>query len=484
MDAFAHRETFNRKPLFLLGGNMKRQTVENEQQKEEKKDLSPSPKQRKNRRIARVTTLVTVIALAVGAIVGLSVALHYSNEKITTQARYQREMESVRSRAYYNLLDGANDIDATMSKFVVANSPEKQQALLYEIWGASSLAGDNLSAFDGESEGVQKAAKFINQLGDYSLCLAKKISDGKTLDNDEIETISKLRPMTSLFKSALQKASEKAENGNLSFGESIATSFVDGLSVFAEPSLDYPEMIYDGPFSDAVETRRAKALETLPEIDEKQGEKAVLSTFPDCENLTFIGRFDGRIPTLNYSFTIDGIPAYVQLSVKGGKIVNYTLSAPSTDDGQTTTENGKIALEFSSKLGYKNMQIVWSATADGYTFVNLAPTADGVILYPDLVKVKLTTDGKVVGFDSAHYQYNHIPRTLPRPAISETAARKNLPTAVSEGKLALIPQNETAETLCYEYELDGGYFVYIDAMTGKETEIFYVVDGEQGEMLM
>lgn len=458
---------------------MKRQ-IEQEQTKTDK-DLS-APKQRKQKRIVRTTALVVSIALAVGAIVGLSVALHYSVEKIDAQAHYQRELDGARSRAYYNLLDGANDIDATMSKFVVANTPEKQQALLYEIWGASSLAGDSLSAFEGDSEGVQKAAKFINQLGDYSLSLAKKISDGKTLETSEIATISKLRPMATLFKDSLKKVGDNVENGTF---DGFQSGFADGLSAFAEPSLDYPEMIYDGPFSDSVETRAPKALETLAEIDENQGKTIILSAFPNASDMTYVGKFEGRIPTLNFSFNLDGIPAYIQLSSKGGKVVNYTLSASTSEEGKSVAENGNIAIEFAKNLGYDNMQVVWSATANGFTFVNLAPVADGIILYPDLVKVKINSDGKVVGFDSAHYQYNHVPRKLPRPVLDEKTARENLPTsAVSEGKLSLIPQDETKETLCYEYELDGGYFVYIDAMTGKEAEIFFVVDGEQGQTLM
>lgn len=456
-----------------------------QEKSKENKELSTSVKHRKSRRVAKTTALVTSIALAVGAIVGLSVALHYSREKIDAQARYQREMEGVYSRAYYNLLDGANDIDATMSKFIVANSPEKQQALLYEIWGASSLAEDSLSAFEGESESVQKASKFINQLGDYSLTLAKKISNGQTLSADEVETFNKLRPMATILKDALKKVSDEVENGNLSFGEGLPDSFADGLSAFSEPSLDYPEMIYDGPFSDSVETRVAKAAEKLPEINENQGKTIILTAFPNAQDVTYVGKFESRIPTLNYSFTLDGIPAYIQLSSKGGNVVNYTLSAFTSEEGKTVYENGNIAIEFAKNLGYENMQVVWSSSANGYTFVNLAPVADGIILYPDLVKVKINSDGNVVGFDSAHYQYNHAPRNLPRPKISEKTARGNLPnTVLGEGKLALIPQDETKETLCYEYELDGGYFVYIDAMTGKEAEIFFIVDGEQGASLM
>ena len=73
-------------------------------------------------------------------------------------------------------------------------------------------------------------------------------------------------------------------------------------------------------------------------------------------------------------------------------------------------------------------------------------------------------------------------------AIGEDEARKNLSvTPVRNGRLALIPDGGEKETLCYEYECEaeGTYFIYIDALTGAETEILYVIDDvDMGESMM
>ena len=55
---------------------------------------------------------------------------------------------------------------------------------------------------------------------------------------------------------------------------------------------------------------------------------------------------------------------------------------------------------------------------------------------------------------------------------------------VSEGRLALIPLRGNREVLTYEFECeaDGTYFVYIDALTGREANILYVIsDDETGQ---
>ena len=77
--------------------------------------------------------MAIIHALGVGAIVGLSVALHFSQQKLERQMTYQNQMESVYARAYYSLLDGVNDMDTTLAKLSVAKSREKQESLLYDI---------------------------------------------------------------------------------------------------------------------------------------------------------------------------------------------------------------------------------------------------------------------------------------------------------------------------------------------------------------
>ncbi|MBO5655120.1 MAG: germination protein YpeB, partial [Clostridia bacterium] len=103
---------------------------------------------RDNKRgIIYALSMAVIHALGVGAIVGLSVALHFSQDKLAQQVTYQNQLESVYARAYYSLLDGVNDMDTTLAKLTVAKSKEKQESLLYDIWCASTLAEEYLATF-------------------------------------------------------------------------------------------------------------------------------------------------------------------------------------------------------------------------------------------------------------------------------------------------------------------------------------------------
>lgn len=446
-----------------------------------------------NQRKGVVYGLIMAIihALGVGAIVGLSVALHFSQEKLSNQITYRNQMESVYVRAYYSLLDGVNDMDTTLAKLTVAKSKEKQESLLYDIWCSSTLAEEYLATFGNQDEGMRTAVKFVNQLGDYSLHLADKLSKGEQLTDKDKATLEKMRPMASTLRESLQKINGDLSKGKLFMDDNgVLKEFSKAFSAFAEPDFNYPQMIYDGPFSDGLESVSAKGLDGLKDISKDEGVKIIKELFDDATDIEYIGRFDGKIPTENYSFTIDGNKAFVQLSAKGGKVINYSLTETIEEDTDIARNAGEIAIAFAKQMGYKNMQVVWSASAHGHTYVNLAPVEEGIILYPDLVKVKIDNKtGKVMGFDSAHHAYNHRKRQLDKPTIAESDARQNLSIApIAEGRLALIPEGGgQKETLCYEYqcEHDGTYFVYIDAMTGAETEILYVIDDvDQGQSLM
>ena len=176
-------------------------------------------KRNKRKRTARTVVASITVALAVGAIAGLSVALAYSEDMNDLRAEYMRDMEGVYTRNYYDLLDSANDLDVKLGKLNAASTAAAQQEILYDIWGAASLAGVNLSAFAGGEEGVMQASKFVGQTGDYAHYLAERLDDGEPLTAEERETLGKLREMAGVLKSALDDTRAGIDEGRLFLGE-------------------------------------------------------------------------------------------------------------------------------------------------------------------------------------------------------------------------------------------------------------------------
>lgn len=454
-------------------------------------DGSQDPKKNKKtnkNKVVKTAVLGTAFGLLASAIVGLSVALFYSDKTVTTHETYQRQMDAVYSRAYYDLLDGASDLGINLRKIGVSNSPKMQQSLLYEVWSTANLAENSLATFDCASDGLMQAQKFVNQLGDYSHSLARRLASGETLSAEDRERLIKMGDMADVYMKSLRNVQKDLDNGKMFVGEGGALeNFASAFSQFSEPSFEYPEMIYDGPFSDSLENRKPVALggET---VSEQKGAELVADYLKDvgAQNIRFAGEGYGDIPTLNYSMTVEGMDAFAQISRQGGKLVLFNI-ATANDALQTVRQEAgptcqQNALEFARKLGFEDMQVVWSESDNGECYINLAPVEQGVILYSDLVKVKTReSDSHVIGFDATHYAFNHRKRAIDTPAISAEQAESTLSIpAISQGRLALIPLEGTSEALTYEFECehDGTYFVYIDAMSGEERNILFVLDGK------
>lgn len=441
----------------------------------------------KTKRRVRTALMSAVIALSASAIAALSVALYYSETRNATQESYIRSMEAVYSRSYYDLLDSANDLDLRLAKLRAASTAEAQRDLLYGVWQTATSASASLAAFEGGTEGIMKANKFLGQVGDYARCLAEEMGDGEPLTAEEAETLGKMRDVAAAFKKALSNTRDAMMSGKVFTGENgLIDGFASSFDEFAEPSFEYPQMIYDGPFSDALEDRDCKALDGLDDIDKALGAELLADYIPEARDIAFYDRTEGDIVTLNYTFAVDGGSGFAQLSERGGLLVacNVDYAVAATEVGYP--QHCAAALRFAANAGYDDMRVVWCSLSQGTVYVNLAPVEDGVVLYPDLVKVKVDEKrGAVTGLDAAHYVFNHTERALPAPTVTavEAAAKVVLPT-VSGAELCLIPLEETREVLAYEFECESGgtYYVYIDAMTGEEADILYVIDSEQGRV--
>ena len=63
-------------------------------------------------------------------------------------------------------------------------------------------------------------------------------------------------------------------------------------------------------------------------------------------------------------------------------------------------------------LRYGDMEVSYWVTTGHQVIVNFAAKQDGVILYPDLIKVQMSLEsGRVVGFEALNYLSSHQTRS-------------------------------------------------------------------------
>lgn len=443
----------------------------------------------RKKRIALTWAVVILSLLVVGAAIAFGLIFGLKSSEPVANANM---LEAGYSRAYYSLTDELNDMSVNLKKIDAISSAKTQQDMLYEVWASAVKASDNLSSLSVEGEGSVKLKRFVNQLGDYSKYLAKK---SESLSKEEKENLVRIGDMLSEVAVALKSVEDELTSGRTFMGDDGVVEKVlpTVFEKFNEPSVEYPTLIYDGPFSDGLEGHKARNLdgnEFTPEL----GEKKIRAMFDLTENdkVEFMGASGGDLKILSYKidFTKDG-ETFVSITQNGGKLLSFVRNADTdTDGGFTDDELIEKAEETALHLGFKDMKSVWVERVNGVGYINLALVDDGVIIYPDIVKVKLSlSDLSVLGVDATHYSLNHVIRNFDFEKIGSQDAESVIDgrMEIERVSLAVIPYGEYSERLCYEFKgnIDGGdYFVYVDAQSGEEINVLYVVNSESGTLVL
>ena len=153
-------------------------------------------------------------------------------------------------------------------------------------------------------------------------------------------------------------------------------------------------------------------------------------------------------------------------------------------------EANKKGIEFLEQKGFKDMKETYFLKQEGEMTINYAYSQNGVIAYPDLIKVKVALDtGEILGIETTGYLNNHTQRDVRNIKISKEEAKKNLNKNLkiqSEG-MAIIPTEWKTELLCYEFKGkvdDREFLVYINAENGREEDILIITNTPNGTLAM
>lgn len=147
-------------------------------------------------------------------------------------------------------------------------------------------------------------------------------------------------------------------------------------------------------------------------------------------------------------------------------------------------------LEFLNKLGINDVKDNYYLKTENFAIINYAGVQDNVVLYPDLVKVKVALDnGEVCSVECQGYIFNHIKREDITPTISLEEAKKalNKNLNIMSENIAIIPTESKSEVLTYEFKgkIDEREFlIYINAKTGQEEQVLLILETEGGILTM
>ena len=466
---------------------LKKQKFLARKQRKEQKQKNRQKNKERNRGFGG--WLAAVISLGAACLI-LGTVLTFN---LTVPSLSQGILETAYQKSFYSAIEEVENIDLNLSKILASKDGGATQSYLVDVAINAELAENEIQNLPLKDESKFYTTKLVNQIGDYAKYLNKKLIDGGEITVSERENLTSLYTANLTLKNSL--ASMSGNMNGTSFSQMAMGNFendlVKGFEELQNLSVEYPELIYDGPFSDGRDNVNAKGLS-----GENASNKVALEKFNayffnyGLENVMNVGMLDGNIKCYNVQGEIDGDVLFAQISEIGGKLIMFSYSGSCNGINYEQDAAISLAEQFLNKTGIENVQAVWSNLANNVYTINFATKIDGVIVYPDLVKVRVCAEtGMVIGLEAVEYYSNHTDRVIKSPKLTRAEALDKVSSRieVETVRLAVVPLGQSAETLCYEFmgNYDGStYYVYIDANSGRQVEMFKVVNGTEGQMMM
>ncbi|HZK57263.1 MAG TPA: germination protein YpeB [Clostridia bacterium] len=442
------------------------------------------------------------IALAIILVITLGWGIYQYKEKND----YHTYLDMHFQRQFYELIGHVENVQINLSKAMISASDMNIAQFLNDTTSQSYMAQEKLTQLPFHHGGIRDTERFLSQLGDYCTAMANKSLNGIALDENELHTMMELRNYANHLSEQLIELQQQIVKGGVNFGdlrregnkslkrvENQMKNF--GLISFEERMQEYPELIYDGPFSDHLKDVKPKL--AGKKISEKEAVNIISDAFEKHKysNIRVTGNIknqpiDGYYISISDGNTSGRHEATAAVSKIGGEIIWYMDPVLSSKNNINKKDAIKKAEDFLRRIGFNNMEATYSMEDEGQMVINFAYEQDGVLIYSDLVKVKLALDdGDIIGFEAQGYLTNHHERNVEKPKISEEEARKKLSDRVQEenARLAIIPIAGGKEVLTYEFKVKSDedyYLIYIDADTGQQRKVLLMVNQENGTLVI
>lgn len=420
----------------------------------------------------------------------------------------RNQLENGYQQLFYSLVSSVENIDVLIAKGLVSTSPPQSILLFSQTWREAFSAQEKLNQLPIEHVLVARTAKFLTQVGDFSYAVAKQIADGQDITPEQRATLRSLQSEADYLTRELHGLRNQIKENKFAWGEITR----EGAAKFREVSPDLaevsfreidshmqglPVLIYDGPFSDHMDRLTPRSLGG-PEIGPEEAVKRAQEMADLIPGLHYTasaaGTGEGKIPFHRVYLVPTGGSGpddiTVDISRQGGLLISLVNARPLGEAALTKEQALEKAVAYVKQKGFPSLIPTFTQLSEGAAIISFAGFQDGVILYPDQVKIKVALDnGQVIGVENTDYLMSHYDRKFPAPRITADWVRKKASSTlkVENVQLALIPLNSKREVFCYEARgtfNEEDYFIYFNALTGAQEMILKVIKTEQGPLTL
>ena len=434
-------------------------------------------------------------------LIGIIIALGYNLNKKNKESILANE--NLYNQSLYELIYYMDNVQNYLAKSTISNSATHGAETLTNLWREANLAQTYLSMLPMQAQELENTEKFLNQVSDYSYSLSRKNIQGEKLSDDDLKNLEELHKYSMQINNVVNQISFDLNAGNMkwsdltgeknvNFAQQVSTDF-NFADTLEENLHQYSGLIYDGAYSEHIVSVEKRGLKGDKISEEDAKKKAVEFVGENnIEEISSLG-YSEKAAVPAYTFTIKNKNQEnitISISETGGSIVYMTSDREVSVENLTYEQANEKGIEFLNQKGFDNMKQTYYLKNEGVITINYAYQQDGVLMYPDLIKLKVALDnGQILGIETTGYLNNHTQRDVLKVKITKEQAKEKLNKNlnIQSETLAIIPTEWKTEKLCYEFKgkvEETEYLVYINAENGEEEQILIITNTPNGVLTM
>lgn len=424
----------------------------------------------------------------IAAVVSLGVVTLALATTVTVGAIDMRDTQNALLTGYrgtvYELTGIMDNVDEDLDRVRISASPAQQSRILTDLLVQTRLAELDLEKLPVSAESDRNVTSFINRAAMECEKMLAKLRHGEPLSEKDFQTLEGLYNANKEIRKQMDDLAGKMTEKDMRCLIKDGTGAIaDTLKGIEEKTLPENVLSFDKKMQDADGAGTKKILPSMEQgekIDPVKAETLCAEYFSEYTVKEFqcVGE---TVSPIYAAYNVQGYDdkgtlLFAEISQKDGKLLRFDYYEEGDAETFDFKNAQRIAEEFLDKLGYADMEVVRlreNGSMADFTFVY---EKDGVIYYPDEIRVKICrTRGVVTGFDATKYLRNHKDRVQPNVQITLAQASEKIheKLAVESVRLAVV-KGVGGERTAYEFFCSYGeenYFVYLDAASGEELSI-------------
>ncbi|HBE81022.1 MAG TPA: hypothetical protein DDW65_25020 [Firmicutes bacterium] len=436
--------------------------------------------------------VVPILALALIAVCG------WGYSQYQTRRQYEINAENQYQRAFEDLTNHVGNMETAMSKALVAGSFPQSIRLLTGAWREATSCQNDLGQLPLTSMDLSRCKTIFAASSAFCLNSAQnRLLKGTSIDESEWTALKNLRDRTQIIKRHLDTlrgdfynnrarwlqvdrmgtvgASGLAANFN---NNTVTKSFLmleDGLKRVPDVQFQGSNLNFvpkpTGLTGNNISSRDALAV----------AQRFVAAEMPRAR-VKYEGLIKGSFPSYMCSIVDpqnSDNSRNLSISVKGGHVLWMLGNRPVLNSRLNLNQAQEKAIGFLHRNGYDAMEAVADERFGNVCSISCISKRNGVLRYPELVKVQVAQDnGEVLGVDAVPYLTFYDPNDSSgfKSRYSESRIRRYISPHIKIQKvhLAQVLDEMFNKVPCYEVSCMEGlnrFLIYYNANTGQEEKI-------------